>query len=461
MGITNFIDRAKEPIRKLRKHDKFSLAEYRKEFINFILFVCVASVITYYSSNWLISKFLFKYNNIVEFKNIVEPIKILVSILTGIIVSSFYLPYYIYFTNKEAFTYFVRLRGDNLNPNFRGIVLSYYRKHINKQLMSLATLTNHGEIKADYSTQYQFARMFSETAENYFWATSFDKPSEFPIRNMGYLQKFDGMNLIGNTDMKIPKKARIFITIYRDLVRDIVGIKTYLLQLLKMHMHYHEKEVICSVKFLLCKEEHYQEVIDIVQTEIADVSNFVFDFFIIDDKLIYGRKNKKLNNSNDELNISFVSNQVNSNADSNDNIEVYKKIYQKLYSNSYDIRGLTQLLKDKPHSIKSSIENLASAQLVSINKIEDNIHRFISDSNDYYENIENTELTNSRYGKYFENSKLGATFFNAWVDLIRDCQRKWRSLLIALQERRVMNFIMFGIAKRTSTRSIDFFLMQV
>lgn len=411
------IDFLKNHLRRIRSHDKIFFTEYKKEFRNFILFVVIAALITYFASNFFISKFI---NNITDIGSIVEPVKILVSILTGIVISSFYLPYYIYFVNKEAFSYFFRLRGDNLNNRFRSVVLKYFENNINNQLKILTKLTNYGEIKSDYTTQYQFAKMFSEIVHDYFWATSYDKPSEFPIRNIGYLQKFDCMNLIGRTDSGIPKKSRIFIITYKDLIKDIVENKDYLLQLFKMHLHYFNNEVICSIKFLLCKEENYQEVLDIVKIHFSDSSNFIFDYFIIDDKLIYGRKNKKLSNSNNEINISFLSKQFEYDSDKISEIANYKAVFNKLWESSNDIKSLTNLLKSDDVFINSTIENVASAQLISVEKIKDFIKRFIDDSNDYYDTIENTESTNIRYGSIFENSKFGNMFFNKWLGIIQN-----------------------------------------
>jgi len=407
-------------IEKIGKHDKLFLDECLREFRSFVIFAVIGGFLAYFTSDFLIQKYLTGFENRPELMGIVQPNKILVSVFIGIIIASFYLPFYIFISNKEAFSYFFRLRGDNINYSFRKVILTHYGQNITSQLKSLVALTKTGEIKADYSTQYLFARIFCETATEYFWATSFDKPSEFPIRNISYLQKFDGMKLTGFTSTSIPKKARIFITTYKDLVRDIAENKDYLLQLMKMHLHYHNSQVICSVRFFLCKDEVYQEVVDILkQCKVSNFEDFIYDYFIIDDSLIYGRKNKKLINSNDEIFISFIVGGKNISNEAESEVDKYKDIYSKLWGGAFDIKSLTDLLSQKPSTIKLAINNFASAQLISEEKIVDYINRFSADANAYYESIENTVSTDNRYGPDFSDSKVGKDFFEKWIDLIK------------------------------------------
>lgn len=420
MSIKKTLKSPMELIKLIKHENKLFLDEYLTEFISFLIFGLTGGIIAYFISEHLIHLLLDGLEEKPELQSAANTVKILISILLAVIIGSLYLPYYVFFTNKFAFSHLFKIRGDNLNPDFRKSILNHYENRINEQLISLSTLTKQGEIKADYYTQYFFARMFSETANNYFWATSFDKPSEFPIRNISYLQQFEGMQLNGLIDADIPKKARVFITTYSDLIKDIAENRDYLLQLLKMHLHYDTDQVICSVRFFICTDNTFQEAVDIVKTDFVNPSAMIYDFFVIDDTLVYGRKNKKLTASNDDIYILFIGNQKLLSSKSPIEIDSYKNIFKAIWHKSYDIKALASLLEQKSLEVSNAVTNLASAQIVSEEKIYENINRFRIDALAYYDNIKNTESTNSRYSSIFQGERVGEGFFNKWLELIKN-----------------------------------------
>jgi len=121
-------------IEKIGKHDKLFLDEYLREFRSFVIFAVIGGFLAYFTSDFLIQKYLTGFENRPELMGIVQPNKILVSVFIGIIIASFYLPFYIFISNKEAFSYFFRLRGDNINYSFRKVILTHYGQNITSQL---------------------------------------------------------------------------------------------------------------------------------------------------------------------------------------------------------------------------------------------------------------------------------------------------------------------------------------
>jgi hypothetical protein len=425
MSLERIIHIAKEPFRKLRGKDKLFLHEYWKEFRNFLFFGLIGGIAAYFLAETVIHYFLGELEVKPELHEAITTVKILISILFAVIVGALYLPFYVFIANKFAFTHLYRLRGDNMNPNFRKIILESYEESINEQLIKVATLTKQGEIKADYSTQYHLAHLFSTSARKYFWATSFDKPSEFPIRNISYLKQFDEMQLNGMTENGIPKKARIFITTYSDLIQDIAENSSYLLELLKMHLHYDDKKVICSIKFFVCTTDAFQEIEDIVQTAGIDKQAMIYDFFVIDDELVYGRRNKNLKRTDDEINISFIGNQKLIETKIPIEVSSYKEIFTKIWNKAFDINALASHLSsltdtsDFAVNATAAVKRLADYQIVGQEKIEKVISRFSIDALNNYQNIENTESRNLRYLELFSTETIGQGFFNKWVEFIK------------------------------------------
>lgn len=430
MTFSRLKDIAKEPYRRRRRDNKLFLHEYWKEFRNFLCFGLIGGIAAYFLAEIVIHFCLGELEVEPELHGAITTVKILISILFAVIVGALYLPFYVFIANKFAFTHLFRLRGDNMNPNFRKIILESYESSINEQLIKVATLTKQGEIKADYSTQYHLAHLFSTSARKYFWATSFDKPSEFPIRNISYLKQFDEMQLNGITENGIPRKARIFITTYSDLIQDIAENSSYLLELLKMHLHYDDKKVVCSIKFFVCTNDTFQEIEDIVQTAGIDKQAMIYDFFVIDDELVYGRRNKNLKRTDDEINISFIGNQKLIETKIPIEVSSYKEIFTKIWNKAFDIKTIashlsnltdTSNLTDNSEfavNAKAAVKRLADYQIISKEKINNVISRFSSDALNNYQNIENTESRNLRYLELFNIEIIGQGFFNKWVKFI-------------------------------------------
>jgi hypothetical protein len=422
MSVQSLFYLIKEPYRQLRKSNKVFLNEYIKEFINFSIFGILGGIIAWFLAESFINHWLEGINIPNEVEGIVKTLKVLIAIFTGVVCGSFYLPFYTFYRNKYAFNHLFKIRGDNLNANFRKTILHRYETDINNQLSNLAILTNKGELSAYYSTQFFLADMFSSNAKNYFWATSFDVPSEFPIRNFDYMRKFNNMNLVGIDEENIPKKARIFITTFDDLIEDISENSTYLLELINAHLQYYNSQVICSVKFLVSPNDTFAQIEDIIQTNQIDKTKMIYDFFVLDDKLVYGRKNKRLNRTNECIDISFIGNKTLVTNENAGEILNYKKVFKEIWKVSLDVRSLASLLSDLnaqdefAKNAKSSISKLASYQI--LDEITKKISRFAKDALNLWENIEDTQKKEARYGSIFDTAKFGQLFFNKWLNII-------------------------------------------
>ena len=398
-----------------RKNGLF-FKHYKKQVQFFMIFTVLSSCIAFIITSLLLH-FVYKDTPSVNTG--------LFSFLLGLIFSSLYLPYHLYKTKKHLFDYLYELKEDNLNSTVRETILKHMEDNINVQLQRLVNLTNTGEVKADYDTQFAFATMFLEITERYFWATSFDKPSEFLIRYKSYLDKinlkFKGKRERIHQISSIPNKARLFIISYDDLIEDIVYYNKNLFELIKMHLDFENDEVICSVRFLLYSEKtDYKKILH--NLNIVE-SDFIFDYFLIDDKIIYGRKNEKLDSTNDVIDISFFCKGSYDCKKGERKIAEYKEVYKSWWEISYNVEALTELLEtsinQNENKISSAITNLRRKHVRNEDKIKEIIlNEFVKKVRDYYKQTTKTKENKKWYYKYFKDL-TGRQLFTEWLNIIK------------------------------------------
>lgn len=347
----------------------------------------------------------------------------LFTILLTLIIGFLALPWFLFKDNAEAFNHLLRIKADPLNKGLRQDVKTYLGKTLDTTLTKLIKLSENQQLTDTHYNQFRFARIFSSLADDYFWATSFDIPSEFPIKNRDYLSSMKQTPLKGFHEkaIKLPKKARIYFITYIDLIKDIVENDDYLKEVVEFHLDFddHRKKLVNSLKFFFYDptEKQYERYFAQVLEDLD--ASVVYDFMVLDDKLVYGRHEPHV--------ISAIGGNVNlilynKKEVNDDSVDKYKQIYKMLWRESMDLNQIITTLRENTQFdsiIQEAIEQYCNQKYIEdVAGIKNGVNNFFKELELLLKRSENQQQIKEYYKNHFSHLE-GTFFFNDWKDKIR------------------------------------------
>lgn len=421
----------KQPKKLKRLFLRLSCKEFyqtnaRIEYFKFLIGTIVASIITFF-----VLRFLSRYTMLTA-----DTLKFALALTIGAMLSfiSFTLFWY-FLDNEHAFQYIHKAKGTGFSNKLqkrvvRSIIVSYNR------FLTLIAKVPFESIKTTYSNQIQIATVFSGLAEEKFLTTSFDLPSHFYNKNDDYFITMNSSRskLKGIDENQIPNKARVFICSFEEFIIDIFQNPRSLIDLIKWHLEWHEKDtsekVNSPIRFLLLKDENdKKQFLNLFSDVGIKDENIIPDFMVVDDKLVYGRI-ESMKVEDDMVNLkALVSREYSSilklspTEDYSDCILNYSKVYSYIYEKAFEPEMLVKILnhevdeyKEKLIEIEERLEKPTKAYVAQMYKLtKENIklrkESIIYEINDKLINYNKTLDLKNHYGIHFnERQRIGINF---------------------------------------------------
>ena len=360
-----------------------------------------------------------------SFIGTIIPSALVLSALISLLFGLFILPYYLFKENSDAFNYIFEIKDQYKNSNVRSSIKRYLQNRWDNLLVKFLEITEESNITDNQYTQFVMARTFSSMAKNYFWATSFDIPSEFPIKNRDYLlamKENKSMNkMYRSTD--IPCKARIFFITIGDFVKEVHQNAEYLIEVIEHHLFFDEKtnKLVNCLQFFFYdadKKEYNNHYSKCDRTSYQTI----YDYMIMDDTIVYGRHQpNKITLKTDKVDLLLYTKE--NTKDDLELIQDYKDTYKELWNYSLDFKQIFKRFNNDSEfkrTLLEAIGHYCNEYYIdsSSGNIYSEIGTFLKDVQNLIDRKENQSEIDEYYKSHIGLDISGEAFFNKWVKLI-------------------------------------------
>lgn len=432
MEVTKTKNTVFERIRKPSVFAKSAAWEWVKFFIgsviaSFLTYLLISSILP---DEWFNQTFL----------------NILIALLFGASLTFLFFSVFFYYENNKAFMYLhqVKTKGRDIFNKNQKIIFKILKDDYNALLYNLVKLPNE-QVKSTYTNQIKIASIFNNLAQDKFWATSFDLPSQFYAKNKDYFNAMNNLSKINGEYNTIPKKARVFICSLDEFIEDIYHNPQNLTDLIKWHLYWHKKSsrgaTNSPIRFLLYDNKSKTEILDTYFVDKLESENTIPDFMVVDQKFVYGRiENKSIEDNNvtlraiasTEYKRLFPFGKYFSDRKTLKLIKTYELIFDDIYQNAieplqivdllnYELEEFSDRLKEIDNDLTIRENKPFSSQSYRLEKeiiegIKTIIKAEIETTINDYNNIQDK---NEHYLNLFRNSLNGYSFTNKWLELMK------------------------------------------